>query len=271
MGNKLANMNIAIGGSRKLEEMSNLITKQGGTPLIRSLQGTTFFDEKHVGQDVLNFVQGENDWCIFTTGIGIEALLNIAKEVNVYDEFVSKISNAKVGSRGYKSINALKKLGITPIATDDDGTNQGLIRSLKSHDLEGKHVMVQLHGESAPRLIQFLEDKGAIVTQILPYKHIAPDVATVDKVCKEIINKEIDAVCFTTAIQVYSLFKHAKEKDYVKEISEAFENQTIAVSVGKVTTEALRDEGVQRIIAPDNERMGAMIIELTNYCDKVNR
>ncbi len=43
----------AIGGSCKIEEISTLIEKQGGTPLIRSLQGTVFLAEKEVEPSLL--------------------------------------------------------------------------------------------------------------------------------------------------------------------------------------------------------------------------
>ena len=48
--------------------------------------------------------------------------------------------------------------------------------------------MVQLHGESAPSLIKFLEDRGASVQQILPYQHIPPESETVSKLCQELMD-----------------------------------------------------------------------------------
>lgn len=38
----LAGKRIVIGGSRKIEEISTLIEKQGGVPLVRSLKGRFF-------------------------------------------------------------------------------------------------------------------------------------------------------------------------------------------------------------------------------------
>ena len=268
MAKGLAGKKVVIGATRKLEEFDSLITKQGGTSIVRSLQGTTFFDENQIGDDIVNFIKSKNEWCIFTTGVGIEALLNSAEKICLYDQFVSKIKESTVASRGYKSFAALKKLEITPVATDDDGTNQGLIRNLVSYEFKDKHVMVQLHGESAPRLIQFLEDQGAIVTQILPYKHIEPEVDTVEQLCQEIRNRDVDAVCFTTAIQAHCLFNYAKKMNYYDDLKEAFKEDVVAVSVGKVTSEALKDHNISRIVAPENERMGAMIMELANYYNR---
>ena len=55
------------------------------------------------------------------------------------------------------------------------------------------------------------------------------------------------------------------------EIIHSFKADVLAVAVGKVTAEALREEGIERILAPENERMGAMIIELSNYLSVENK
>ncbi|KIQ93071.1 hypothetical protein LH47_02884 [Anoxybacillus thermarum] len=42
----LTNKKIALCASRKIEEMSTLIVKQGGIPILRPAQGTMFFNEE---------------------------------------------------------------------------------------------------------------------------------------------------------------------------------------------------------------------------------
>ncbi|MFN2745154.1 uroporphyrinogen-III synthase [Bacillus sp. z60-18] len=265
MGKGLNGRRIAIGASRKTEEMSTLIKKQGGIPVVRSLQGTVFLAEKEVGPDLQTFVETGADWVIFTTGIGTETLVSLAEKLGIGERFLQVIRQAKAASRGYKTAAALKKLGITPTASDDDGTTKGLIESLKPYDFTGKRVMVQLHGENAPSLLAFLEEKGAAVFPLLPYQHVAPDEETVALLCQELLDHEVDAVCFTTAVQVRSLFKFAKENGVREKIVQAFQDHVLAAAVGKVTAEALSEEGVVRLLAPELERMGAMIVELSRF------
>jgi uroporphyrinogen-III synthase len=265
MAKSLAGKRIVIAGSRKTDEMSILIEKQGGVPIVRPLQGTVFLADKQVEPDLRRFVEEGADWAIFTTGIGVETLLDLAGKMGIQDRFLRVIRQARVATRGYKTYSALKKLGIKPVAVDEDGTNRGLVRSLESYDFTGKRVMVQLHGETAPTLIKFLEDNGATVLQLLPYQHIAPEQQAVETLCQEILENEVDAVCFTTAIQVRSLFNFAKEQGYINGILHCFKEKTLAAAVGKVTAEALLEEGVERLVIPEMERMGAMIIELSRY------
>lgn len=265
VGKSLTGKHIILGASRKTEEMSTLIEKQGGTVSVCPLQGTVFKADEEINPELLRFVDKGSDWIIITTGIGFQTLVESAEKLGLKEAFIKQIKQSSVAVRGYKSIAALKKYDISSEAADDDGTTKGLIRQLESFDFLGKRVLIQLHGEKAPSLISFLESKGAVTTQILPYQHIPPEEIVVSEVCKNIIEGTADAICFTTAIQVHSLFHYACEYGLLEEIKQGLMSQTLAVAVGKVTAEALRDEGIQRVIVPNHERMGAMIMELAKY------
>ncbi|MNN18709.1 uroporphyrinogen-III synthase [compost metagenome] len=75
----------------------------------------------------------------------------------------------------------------------------------------------------------------------------------------------MDTVCFTTRVQVGYLFDYAREHGCEEEVKAAFEQDVLAAAIGKVTAEALRDRGISRIIVPEKERMGALIVEIENY------
>src|SRR3954453_11589397 len=104
----LSGKRIVVGGTRKLEEISTLIEKQGGVPVVRSLQGTVFLAEKEVGPSLDKIVKEGTDWAIFTTGIGIETLLAIAEKLGIKQQFINKIQQARIASRGYKTLATLK-------------------------------------------------------------------------------------------------------------------------------------------------------------------
>lgn len=270
MGKGLTGKHVVLGATRKTEEMMSLIHKQGGRASVRSLQGTVFKAGSEIEQDLRAFIDTGAEWIILTTGIGLETLLQKTEKMGLKDSFMKRLKEAKIASRGYKTAGALKKLGIKAAISDDDGTTQSLVRQMQDIDLTGKKVVVQLHGEKAPSLLNFLESKGAELTVLLPYLHTAPDKDTLETLCKEILANEVDAVCFTTAVQVHGLFNYVKDKEFYKEMMKAFnEGKTVATAVGKVTAEALKEEGVHRIVVPSHERMGAMIVELAQYYEKL--
>ncbi|MFB5197312.1 uroporphyrinogen-III synthase [Neobacillus sp. KR4-4] len=261
----LTGKKVVICGSRKIEEISTLIEKQGGVPLVRPLQGTVFLAEKEVEPDIRDFVENGADWVIFTTGIGFETLVDLAAKLGLSDLFFKNIREAKIASRGYKTLSALKKYDLKPLVVDVDGTTKGLALALETVDFSGTRVMVQLHGETAPALTKFLEERGATVKKILPYQHIAPDKEVVVRLIHELQFNKCDAVCFTTATQVHSLFEYAREHNIYADIVTAFNKKVVAGAVGKVTEAALKDEGIERIVVPEKERMGAMVVELAKY------
>ncbi|WP_026700849.1 uroporphyrinogen-III synthase [Salibacterium aidingense] len=265
MAKGLEGKKVMIAASRKTDEMKTLIEKQGGEAFVRPLQGTTFLDEAEVTPAVQKVIEMEPDWFIFTTGMGTNTLLEIAEKAGKKEAFQTVIKRANVAARGYKTANALKSIHLVPDVRDDDGTTSSLIRALDGMDFTGKTVAVQLHGIQLPKLETFLLNQGAaVIKELLPYKHIAPELSTLETVRGELFDLPYDAICFTTQMQVHSLFQYAREQKFDAELLDLFKHTTLPAAVGKVTAEALREEGAEQLIAPDNQRMGAMIIKLSN-------
>ena len=265
MGKELTEKRVVIAGSKKTEEMSFLIEQQGGQPLIRSLQGMVILAENEVKKELLQNIDSKADWMIFTTGTGLGAMLHQAELLGIREAFVEIIRNSKVGLRGYKTLAAVKELDVAPVVVDEKGTLEDLVRALEPFDFERQGVVVQMHGEAPPELNRFFEKKGAVVRAILPYRHTPPETEVVKQLCDEIVKGVVDAVCFTTDVQVRYLFQYASNQGFSTYLKEAFRSKVIAASVGKITTKALHHAGVDRVISPTHERMGAMIIELAHY------
>ncbi|MBB6450103.1 uroporphyrinogen-III synthase [Geomicrobium halophilum] len=262
----LEGKHIALTASRKTDEMQTLLHKQGATSEVRSMQGTVQQDQETVTRLMKEGLAERVDGFIFTTGIGVTTLLDDASKAGMEDKLVKKIQSSFVAARGYKAVAALKKLDINVDIRSDDGTTEGLKEQLKGTDFSGKRLIIQQYGQASPALEHFLQEQGAILTTWLPYIHHAPDDEAVDRFIKELLDeKKYDGVCFTTALQVKSLFQRARKTDKHAQLTELFGNETIATAVGKVTAEALYEEGIKRVVSPTTERMGAMIVELGRY------
>ncbi|WP_454191027.1 uroporphyrinogen-III synthase [Paenibacillus sp. Marseille-Q7038] len=266
MSKDLQNKKIVIAGSQKTEEMAGIIERRGGVPFVRSLQGLTDSDPVEVEEDVKRFTRQGADWFIFTTGIGFEAMIQAAERLNALSEFEERLKETKIACRGYKTNAFLKKSGIHPVVCDDDGTIASMIEKLEVFDFTNQKVWIQLHGELSSQLYQFIQSKGSMDVQaVLPYRYHAPEQETLATIMNELIQREVDAVCFTTRVQVGYLFDYAREHGREEEVKSVFEQDVLAAAVGKVTAEALRDKGISRIIVPEKERMGALIVEIAHY------
>ena len=262
---RLNGKTIALAGQRKSEELSKLVENLGGQALIRPAQGTVFLDDTNVEKEIHALIDGNYEWLIFTTGLGTDKLYQTAANMGLGEQFLQALTNAKIAARGYKTVNVLKKLGLTPDVRDDDGSTAGLVRELRGHSLKGCRVALQLHGDPAPLLIDSLEEQQAEYREILPYKHIPPKPEVMEQLVREILAGKIDAVNFTSTPQARFLMSYAKEHGLEKELLEAFSTNVMAVSVGKVTAQALREVGITRMVVPEEERMGSAIIALVNY------
>ncbi|MEK3854848.1 uroporphyrinogen-III synthase [Cytobacillus sp. FSL H8-0458] len=262
---KLAGKKIALLGSRKIEEISKLLQNQGGAAVSRPSQGTVLLKDEKLQHHVEMLTECRFDWIIFTTGIGVETIYQTALEMNRSDALISSLQKANIAARGYKTANMLKNHDIMPAVRDDDGSMAGLIRGLSTHSLKGTKVALQLHGDPAPHLKQWLEDNQAEYEEILPYTHIPPEEKVMNLLLSEILDGKLDSVFFTSTPQVRNLFSFARKKNAEEQLKTCFSDQTVALSVGKVTAQALHEEGIARVIFPEVERIGSAVIALTRF------
>lgn len=269
---KLEGKRIAVTGPRKTEELGRMLEKQGGIPLARPAQGTVFLDDEAAKTELAWLVGVDWDWFIFTTGVGIETMMEMARQLGLEERFLEKLRKARIAARGYKAIGALKKLGLEPAVRDPDGTSAGLVRAFEQEgiSLKSLRVALQLHGDPAPTLVGLLRSHGAEYYEILPYRHIPPAEEDLGRLVREIAGGEVDAVMFTSGAQVRFPFEYARRHGLLKPLLEGFANRTVAVAVGKFTAEVLKEEGVKRVVVPEEERMGFMVQELARYYEEQN-
>ena len=245
--------------------MSTIIRNLGGEPHIRPAQGTVYLDHSQLKDDIVQLLDDQFEWGIFTTGIGVDTLYKAACELGEGEAFISALGRMKIAARGYKTANMLKKLGLIPVVRDDDGSTKGLVRMMEEHSLKGCKVALQLHGDPAPLLIEWLDREQADYKEILPYVHTPPEREVMEQLLRELLAGKYDAAFFTSTPQVRHLMGFAQEKRVWNDIKQAFDSHVIALAVGKVTAQALQEAGIERVIFPKNERMGSAIVELGNY------
>ncbi|MCD7034917.1 uroporphyrinogen-III synthase [Metabacillus sp. GX 13764] len=265
---RLEGKKIILAGQRKIEEQVKIIENLGGTALPLPAQGTVFLDDEGLEEKIKAMAVAPPDWLILTTGMGTEALWNKAKSLGLEKEWTDSLSRTDIGVRGYKTMQMVKKLGLNAAARDDDGSNEGLLRELAAFSFSGKKVALQLHGEQAPKLVSWFRGENAEVMEIQPYLHIPPEEAVLEKLAEEISEQNVDAVSFTSTPQGRFLMQYAREKGLEEKIIKAFSEGVTALAVGKVTAQSLKEEGIERVIFPENERMGSALMTLARYFDE---
>ncbi len=110
-----------------------------------------------------------------------------------------------------------------------------------------------------------MEGQGASVFEIPLYRYLPPFDAQVQTLLNEILSGDLDAVAFTSNTQVRYLFSVAERFGQGVALTKAFAGSVQAASVGSMTSAALQEAGVLRLIAPKHERMGAMVVTLVEH------
>jgi len=256
---------IAATGPRKAEELSRMIAKFGGSTVIRPAQGTVFLDDSRIEEQLRALIKKPADWLLLTTGVGTEALLDIAGKLGLAEPFMDALRSMKLAARGYKTAGTLRKLGLAPLVRDNDGTTAGMLQELSVFDLNGCRVALQLYGDPAPRITGSLEKMGAVCEELLPYRHTPPERDTVELLIDEIVNAKLDAVAFTSTVQARYVMAAARKTGLYDDVLSAFSADVLAVAVGKLTAESLMEEGIERVLFPEEERLGSMVVAMSRY------
>lgn len=258
---------IACTASRRAEELVRLIERAGGTALLCPTMTTHPLGQEEGAELVRCLLRWRPDWLVLTTGAGVEALLAHARRAGLGDRLLGLLRQCRLAVRGYKTLRALADLGIEPEVRDRHGTMADLLAALAAFPWGGRRVAVQAYGEPLLSSLAWLTEQGAEVREFALYRHGPAPAPYLDRLLAEVRDGQVDAVAFTSAFQVRFLFDRARQKGpaEVAALQVAFARRVVAVAVGAVTVRALREEGVERVVCPETERIGTMVRALLHH------
>ena len=256
--------------SRRAAELAKLISTYGGEPVVAPAMREVPLDSN---TEALSFAEallaGQFDMVIFLTGVGTRALLSVAETKHPRDAFLAALRRLKVVPRGPKPIAVLRELGITPaLMVPEPNTWRELLealdeaqKSLPYFHLKGARIALQEYGVSNPELIRGLGDRGAVVTRVPVYQWALPeDVAPLESAVRELAAGKIDAVLFTTGVQVAHLFHVARDMNLEQPMLQGLRWAVVA-SIGPTTSEELQEKGIPPDLEPSHPKMGFLVKE----------
>src|SRR3989442_4679406 len=165
------------------------------------------------------------DVMIFLTGVGARFLVSAAESIGLKNEFLQALNKLTIVVRGPKPVAALRQFGVRVDVIPDNPTTEGVIEALRTRDLRDRWVGVQLYGTPNPQLVSALEAKGAKVTPVQVYAYgAASDSSAVGALIAKILNREVQAIAFTSAPQVRMLFDFAQQLGHSATLAAALKN-----------------------------------------------
>jgi uroporphyrinogen-III synthase len=263
----LAGLRVVSFESRRAAEMAKLIQNYGGQALVAPSMREVPLESNVVALDFCRRLIADGyDMVIFLTGVGARALTRVAETLYSREDFVAALRSSVIVARGPKPVAALKELGIAVnVTVPEPNTWRDLLHSLDAqratYPLKDKRVAVQEYGSSNVELLAGLVERGATVTPVPVYQWALPeDTAPLRTAVQALTSGEIDVSLFTTSIQVLNLLQVADEMGLRSETLSAL-GRTVVGSIGPVTSEELREHGLDPDFEPLHPKMGFLVNE----------
>jgi uroporphyrinogen-III synthase len=263
----LAGLRVLCLESRRGQEMAKLIANYGGEVIVApSMQEVALKDNPEALNFARKLAEGGFDMVIFLTGVGTRALARLVEAHDLRQKFVDALKQVKVVARGPKPIAALGELGVpVSVAVPEPNTWRELLAALDARagsiPLKGSRVAVQEYGATNPELLDGLKQRGASVTRVPVYEWALPaDTGPLRESVQAIVNGRIDMAFFTTSVQVPHLLRIAAEMHVEEPLRRAF-RRIVVGSIGPMTSEALRQNGLPVDFEPEHPKMGFLVAE----------
>ena len=145
---------------------------------------------------------------------------------------VRALANATVAAIGPGTAAALREHGIRADVVPERSIAEALVEALRDFDVTGRPVLVARAAEARDVLPDALRERGAKVDVVALYETVAeePDPAALEAA------READYVTFTSSSTV---------RNFAEAVGGEFPPTARIVSIGPVTSEAVREAGVE--------------------------
>jgi uroporphyrinogen-III synthase len=264
----LAGARVALLEGRMSSELAQLIRRHGGEPYcVPAVREATLDCERQVAALIDSLTRGDVPIVVFLTGVGVTALLDEATRLGRRAELVAALAGLTTVCRGPKPAAVLKRHGVSvTMNVDAPYTSAELLVALTSLDLQGTEVALVHYGERNANLADALRKWGARLTELCLYEWLLPeDVRPLKELIQELITGCVDAIAFTSQVQVRHLFRVTTEPGQADMLARALNTATIVAAVGPTCATALRSVGVTPHVMPDYPKMGHMVSALAQY------
>jgi uroporphyrinogen-III synthase len=257
-------LRVAAFESRMAAEMTRLISRYGGDPLVApALREIPLEDNRAVLQFGEHLFAGRLDMVILLTGVGTRTMIEVLQTRHALDTITSALAQVSLVARGPKPVAVLKELGLSPqILVPEPNTWRDILQALDARTaLTSLRIAVQEYGVSNRELLEGLRQRGAEVTPVPVYRWALPeDIGPLREVLESLLAGRVDVMLITNAAQVDHLLLVLDETQQVAAFRQALQRVVVA-SVGPTASERLRSHGLPVDLEPSHPKMGMLVKE----------
>ena len=150
---------------------------------------------------------------IFQTGVGTRALFQATDAAGLTGELLQHLSSSAVVVRGPKPVGELNARDVRiDIRAATPFTTEMVLAAVSAIPMQDARVLVQRYGAANQLLREALEERGASVQEIATYRWALPaDIQPLTRALDALARSGIDAVVFTSAVQIHNLYAVAEK------------------------------------------------------------
>lgn len=226
-------------------------------------------DDERLRQVTEDLMASPPDYLVANTGLGMRSWLGLAEQWGLSDRLVAMLGAVRIAARGPKASAAVRRAGLEVWWRAPDERLASIGRRLVDEGVQGTTVALQLHGDDRQELSPTLRAAGAEVVELPVYRWAlpadsAPALALIERCC----DGTIDAVTFTAGPQVRNLLALARSVGLADELIAACNASVLVACVGPVCAGVAAGEGFDRVVVPDNWRLGALVRLVVDALDE---
>ncbi len=265
-------LTVAAFESRMAAEMTRLIERHGGKPLVApALREVPLEDNSAALRFGEQLLTEGLDVLVLLTGAGTTTLFEILQTRHAKADLAAALTHTVLVARGPKPVAALKALGFPPTLTvPEPNTWVDVIATLDAHrPLAGLRVAVQEYGLSNQDLLDALRQRGAHVFPVPVYRWALPaDITPLKRVTDAILAGHVQVMLVTNAAQIDHVMQVVEQNGRTAQFKEACKQLVIA-SIGPTASERLRSHGLQVDFEPSHGKMGILVKETSEQVHRL--
>jgi uroporphyrinogen-III synthase len=261
---------IALVEGRMQGELADLVRRHGGTPIsVPAMREATRECTEEVAAFIDRLGGGTFQIVVCLTGVGVMTLVREAERLGRLPELLAGLKGVITVCRGPKPLAALKRQGITAtVQTPEPYTTAELLEAMAGRTLAGQGVALVHYGERNEALAAALRLRGAQLDELCLYEWLLPDdLGPLQCLVHDLIATRVDAIAFTSQVQVRHLWQVAASLGVAEALTQALTTRLIVAAVGPTCAAVLAAYGVTPHIVPAHPKMGPMVTALAAYFD----
>ncbi|MBE7190665.1 uroporphyrinogen-III synthase, partial [Jatrophihabitans endophyticus] len=203
------------------------------------------------------------DVVVATTGVGFRGWLDAARTWGMDAALGDALAAARILTRGPKVRGAVRAAGLREAwSPESESSAEVLDHLLREHDLEGRRVAVQLHGDPLSEFIAAVRERGAEVVEVPVYRWEPPaDEQPLLRLIEQVAGATVDVLTFTSAPAAVNFLRTADGRNLGAAVRDALRGPVRCVGVGPVTSAPLVAAGIP-VAMPERYRLGALVREV---------